>query len=415
MYKILISVLNKSLDYYIIQFLNFLFPLITLPFLIRIIGVENFGLLSFITSVIGFFQIVIDFGFNILGTKDVAINKNNIKKIESIYNSILFIRLFLFLICFLILILISLTVSTVRIYYLIYLFNFIGILSTIVYPIYFFQGLEKIKYFLFSSIISKFFYLLFLLFFINEENDFWKVPLGYSIINILISFLGFINIKKFFGIKLSIPSINQIRYYLIEGWHFFSSQLVISSYTNSSVFILGIFSNNIIVGYFTAFEKLISAFQYLVSPFYQAFFPYIITLVQQSRNFALNLLNQISKYLVLTFILITILIWLSSKFLLDILYGEKFIEFYFYFNVFSLKFLFVSIAYIYANLFLIAFGYIILWQKIIYKAFFLYILITFLFLYILKLELEGIIYSIVTTEFFVLFESYRNYLKYRKG
>lgn len=206
-----------------------------------------------------------------------------------------------------------------------------------------------------------------------------------------------------------------MRKFIKEGWYYFSSNLAISIYTNSTTFILGIFSNNFIVGVFNAFEKSISLLQHIVSPFYQALFPHLNLIVKESPNRAKLFLKKLSKYLIPSFILITIIVWAISKNLLLIIYGKELADINLYFNILSLKFLFVSIAYLYANLFLIIFGYRELWQKIILKAFLIFILLSIVFLGFLKLELIGMIISIVLTELFVLIDSLVKYFKLKNS
>lgn len=75
------ELLKKSYQYYILQFVNIFFPILIVPFLINKIVIEKYGILAFITSIIGFFQILIDYGFNIYGVKEISANREN-KKIS---------------------------------------------------------------------------------------------------------------------------------------------------------------------------------------------------------------------------------------------------------------------------------------------------------------------------------------------
>ena len=81
-------------------------------------------------------------------------------------------------------------------------------------------------------------------------------------------------IFKDFGVKFKLPTIEVIKHQLKEGWHILISTAAISLYTISNVFILGLFTNNTIVGYYSAAEKIIKAVHGLLTPVSQTVYPY---------------------------------------------------------------------------------------------------------------------------------------------
>ena len=77
------------------QIFNIFIPLATYPYLIRILGSETYGLIIFALSIVTYFSMIINFGFNISATKDVAENKNNNNKLNEIVSSVFIIKIFL--------------------------------------------------------------------------------------------------------------------------------------------------------------------------------------------------------------------------------------------------------------------------------------------------------------------------------
>lgn len=83
---------------FILQVLNVAFPLVTLPYLISVLGAESYGKVIYSQAVIGYLAIVINFGFNIIGTREISVHRNSQAKINEITSCIYIIKGLLFLI-----------------------------------------------------------------------------------------------------------------------------------------------------------------------------------------------------------------------------------------------------------------------------------------------------------------------------
>ena len=105
------------------QIVNYVFPLLTFPYLVKVLGLNGFGLYTFATSFVGYFQLIVDYGFNIIGIKKIAEGKKTTRVNTEVYSSIFFTRMILMLICFILLLTIVLLFSEFRKEFYLYIFS----------------------------------------------------------------------------------------------------------------------------------------------------------------------------------------------------------------------------------------------------------------------------------------------------
>lgn len=303
-----------------LQFINYILPLFTFPYLVRTLGIEQFGFFAFITSVISYFRIIIDYGFNLTATRDIAINQYNHRQLIQIFNSVIIIKFFLFLISALILLSITIFIKKFEYHQLLYFLAFMTLAGETFLPLWFFQGMEDMKYITAISAFSKLIYTLFIFYLINQPSDIYKIFLINSITNILISLHALRTIKIKYNIYFEKQSYITIWQHAYNTWSIFVSNISISLYTISATFILGIFTNNTVVGYFAAAEKIIHAFKVLATPISQALFPYINKNKQRDLNFTWKL----SKYIFISTGLLSILIFIFAQDIIFFLMGKAY-------------------------------------------------------------------------------------------
>lgn len=201
----------------VLQVLNMLIPLVVFPYLIRVLGSNTYGLVIYAQAIIGYFVVLISFGFNITATKEISINKDNSEKLNKIISSVFILKGILFLIAVAILTALIFVIPELRENKLLFYLTLWLCLYELIFPVYYFQGIEEMKYITIITLISRSIFLLFTFLLVNETDDYLLVP----IINgtgalIAGAFSQYIIIKK--GIKYSWQPLRILKLYLKKSY-----------------------------------------------------------------------------------------------------------------------------------------------------------------------------------------------------
>lgn len=270
----------------VLQGANYILPLITLPYLVRVLGVEYFGLLAFATAMITYFQILTDYGFDLTATREISIHRDDKEKVIEIFSSVMTIKFILMFVSFLLLTILVFSFEKFSQDALIYFLSFGSVIGQFLFPVWFFQGMERMKYITYLNILSKVIFTVAIFVFVQEQSDFYLVPLLTSVGFLVAGIWSLYLVKREFGISFQLQTNLTIKKYFIDGWDVFVSRIFVSLYTTINIFLLGLFTNNTIVGYYAIAEKIVNAVGGLFTPANQTIYPYMAKMyVNQKEKF----------------------------------------------------------------------------------------------------------------------------------
>ena len=301
----------------ILQIANVLLPLITLPFLVRILGTEKFGLVIFAQSVAVFFNLLVEFGFNISATREVAVNRSNRSRLDEIFSGVLAIKGILLLLAFFLLALIVFLIPRLEQDWDVFLLSFGVVVGHALFPQWFFQGIQKMSVITIVHVLAKFIFTVLVLVVIRKEQDYLLVPLFSSIGYIVSGTLGLIWSLRY--VTTVTPSMQSIRLHFRESFQLFVSNLATSLYSYGNVLILGALTNNSVVGVYGAMEKLILAVKSMYTPFMQALFPYAAS---RSKTQIRVQVRKLMGPLALLGLMVSIVLFLFADPILGLIYDD---------------------------------------------------------------------------------------------
>jgi len=304
-----------------LKILNYFLPLLLIPYLIRILGIDGFGTYAFVYAIMMYITRLSDYGFELSGTYHVSKYRNDTHKLNEIFSSLLVVKVVISII--LILLLTLLTFAVPKLYEqkeLIWMAYGI-VIGNIMFPLWFFQGIEKMRYILYLNAFSKILFVLLTFIFIKEKSDVFYLFLFNSFSFLLIGIVAlYIAIKKF-NIKLYLPSIEILFFYIKDGWYIFTSKIAVEFYIGVNTIFLGMLTSPTIVGYYAITEKIIHTLGNLLEPVTKSVYPYFVTLYEESKEKYIKQNKQLSLFILLFMSVVTFILYTFSDKILLLIVG----------------------------------------------------------------------------------------------
>lgn len=367
-YRILIkNVLSMS----VLRGSEYLIALISMPFLIKTLGPEKFGSIVFMQGVIQYFNIFVEYGFNMVAPREIAKCKDNIE-IKSIFSTVLMSKLVLFSLItivtlFIIIIINFFGYDIFMNNYMLFFVVYISVIGNLIFPIWFFQGMEKMEYIAKCKLLSIIVITICIFNYIKGPEDYILAAFLLSVTVLITGIFSWYIILRKYSWILGCSSKTQIKVCLIDGWNIFVASLAVNIYTNSNIVLLKLFTNDIVVGYFGCAVKIIEALKGLVWPFSQAIYPYISKLFIESKKQLIIFVNIILKLAGVVGLLISLLIFFIANDIVTVLFSDKYLESVAILKIFSIIPICVLIS-IFSGTILLAIGEQIVYSRILLWA-----------------------------------------------
>lgn len=281
------SVGRNALSLYSIQFANYLLPLITVPYLVRVLGAERFGTLAFGQGLMAYFSAIVSYGFDWSATRKISVERNKVEVVSRVVANVWGAKFLLCILSFLTLLLLIELVPRVGEVSTLMVVLFGGVFGTVLFPTWLFQGLERMGPISWINLSVRSLVVVAMLFVVRKPQDFIVYAGLSSSGTIVAGLLGAGIAFRSLGLRFIWPTWSGILESFREGWVLFLSSSAIVLYTAGNAFILGLMANDVVVGYYTAGEKIIRAGVNLLGPLSQALFPRFSRLAQESKSAAL--------------------------------------------------------------------------------------------------------------------------------
>lgn len=268
------TLMGNFLSLLALQVANYLFPLLTIPYLAHVLGVDRYGSIAFASAVMVYFQTVVDYGFVYSSVREIAVCKDDADAVSSIYSRVVWSRLTLMVCSLVLLILLMACVPKFAENSLILTVSFLLVVGQAIFPDWLFQGLERMKYITFFNVSIKLLFTVCVFVFIRKPDDFWMQPLFVSM-GYMGSGVAAMLLVRRWNIRFRRTRFAEIRRSIKSNFDLFVNQIVPNLYGSTSVILLGFFHGDAANGRFGAANQFNSAGSSLLMVLSRTFYPFL--------------------------------------------------------------------------------------------------------------------------------------------
>ncbi len=300
----------------LLQVAGYVFPLITMPYLARVIGAEGFGKIAFAAAIMVWFQTIADWGFCYTATRDVAKNRDDKEKVSEIFSNVFWARILLMFVSFVALSICVMTIPKLKENADVIMISFLMIPGHIMFPDWFFQAMERMKYITILNIISKTFFTIAVFLFIKEKQDYLLQPLFTSLGFVVSGIIAMYYILVKWKVRLQFTSLQAVFKTIKSSTNVFINNIVRNFYNAFSTILLGFLHGSIATGIYDAGRKFIQFGEGILGIVSRVFFPFVTRKGDKHSTYA--------KLHISLSLIMAILLFIFAPLLIDLFFTKEF-------------------------------------------------------------------------------------------
>lgn len=313
------TLMKNTVMLYILTFSQFFLSFIIATYESRILEPVWFGVLATATAIMTYFQLVIDFGYLLSGTQEVAQNQNDPQKLNQIYTAVTVGKVFLTAISALALLILCQVIPTWRDKTGLYFLFFLSTALNSLLPNYLYRGLERMGAITLRTVSIRVFFTLGILLLLKGPEDIWLIPVLNAIGALVALIATDIHLSKSLHIHLTRPDFRETFASMKRSAVFFYSRIATTVYSALNTVILDIFSQSgAVVGYYNCADKLITMGKNAVSPVSDSLYPHMV------RNRDFRLVRKVLVLLEPIIILFCIAVFIWAEPLCVLIFGAEY-------------------------------------------------------------------------------------------
>lgn len=270
------------------QVFNLITPLLVIPYIVLICGEEGYGKIGVGMALAFFIMVFVDYGSEINGVKQVAVNREDITQLERIFTTTYTAKLLLM--CG-ILIIVSLLFYFIPYFAKdksLFFLSLSMVVGQFINPTWFLQGVENFKWITILNILSKIIYLAGIFIFIKLPSDYIYCNLIWGIGMIIANFFACAHIINKYSFSFKNLKKENVSQLINENFSIFFSQIFVSLQMYSPIVLISFFGGNSMAGQYKIIDQIIVIFKTYILLFFNFVYPRVCYLLELSKKQALS-------------------------------------------------------------------------------------------------------------------------------
>ena len=312
------NIIQNTSMLYLLNIAKMIFPLVTLPYLTRVLSVPCYGVVTYVKAVMQYMQMIVDFGFLLSGTKDIVLAAGDQDRIRREVGNTFLAKILLVGIAFALLCALFPIIRILRENILYTMLSFLAVALSIFLMDFYFRGIERMEIITIRFVVMKGIATALTFVFVRHDSDIMWIPI-LDIIGTLVAIaLVWFELKKT-GLRMKFDGLSAALEKLKDSAIYFFSDMATTAFNALNTILIGIFINAADVAYWGLCMQLVVAVQALYTPITNGIYP------QMVRSKDRGLIQKTMKIIMPLVCIGCVLTYFIAKYVLLLVGGEKYV------------------------------------------------------------------------------------------
>lgn len=313
------KVRNNTVMLYLYTIAKIVFPLVTLPYLTRVLTTDCYGVVTYVKSFIVYTQLIVDFGFLLSSVKDIIRANGDAKEIGLIVGQTVLAKVLLALVALMVTIIVGLSLPILRDHFLYTVLSYVVVFLSCFLTDFLFRGIEKMQYVSITFLVMKGVSTILTVLIVKGDADIMWIPVLDIISSVAAITLTFYIIKFKLHLKIRIVSLRKSLVMLRQSFVYFLSDVATTAFGALNTLMIGIFVTDLTqIAYWGLCMNLVAAIQSLYAPITGGVYPYMV------KKKDLSIIHKILKICLPVLLSGAIAGFFLSKYVLLLFGGENY-------------------------------------------------------------------------------------------